>query len=486
MHFEYRPELLDPSCYPPGRIAVAAGGDLQLGESSTAVQLDGVAALLDGDVRFGNLEGPLTERGQPAGSTARGRPTNGGGADPVRGPAGDRGAAAPAAGRRVARQQPRAGSGRGRPRRHRARAAIGGRRRRVSRRTTPRWRRQACACRSSRAISAAGMAPADEDALAAAVASARRGGAAVLVSLHFGREGVQLPSPAERRLAERLIDAGASAVLGHGPHVVRGVERRGRGVIAYSLGNLAFACRCTDEKDALVLRFTLDADGGVDDVVALPIVAGLAGAAAPPRRRRRAGEADRRSQPRSGQGRARRGTVSASADGSTDELPRAAAGRRAKSARYDRAMKMLWKPWFRREKKKAERLVENPLAVLRAAERASDRAQTARGPLARIWDDLQTALRLARAWSRRDYRGVTRGSIVLVVAGLLYLREPDRRHHRRDPGAGVSGRCAGAGLGLPSGPVGAGCVPRMGDPPVTGNQRARLRRAVRCRCRRRD
>ncbi len=87
-------------------------------------------------------------------------------------------------------------------------------------------------------------------------------------------------------------------------------------------------------------------------------------------------------------------------------------------------MKMHWQTWFRREKKKADRLVENPLAVLRAAERASERARKARGPLARIWDDLQTALRLARAWSRRDYRDVTRGTIVLVVAGLLYLLSP--------------------------------------------------------------
>ena len=92
--------------------------------------------------------------------------------------------------------------------------------------------------------------------------------------------------------------------------------------------------------------------------------------------------------------------------------------------RYDRPLKLLWKPWFRRERKKAERLVENPLAVLRAAEHAGDRAQTARGPLSRIWDDLQTALRLVRAWSRRDYRGVTRRTIVLVVAGLLYLVSP--------------------------------------------------------------
>jgi len=280
MHFEYRPELLDPGCYPPGRIAVAAGGDLQLGESSTAAQLDGVAALLDGDVRFGNLEGPLTERGKPSGLDAAGRPSSTNG--PIRFAAPpatatwlrqrldvvslannhalDQGEAGRADTERALQS---AGVAAAFPGHDGALAKPGVRVQVLARDLGP------------------GMAPADEEALAAAVTAARRGGAAVLVSLHFGREGVQLPSPAERRLAEHLIDAGASAVLGHGPHVVRGVERHGRGVIAYSLGNLAFACRCTDEKDALVLRFTVGADGGVDDVVALPIAAGLAGA--PPR-----------------------------------------------------------------------------------------------------------------------------------------------------------------------------------------------------------
>jgi hypothetical protein len=40
-----------------------------------------------------------------------------------------------------------------------------------------------------------------------------------------------------RRWARRVIDAGADAVVGHGPHVLRGVEfYRGRPVF-YSLGN---------------------------------------------------------------------------------------------------------------------------------------------------------------------------------------------------------------------------------------------------------
>ena len=72
----------------------------------------------------------------------------------------------------------------------------------------------------------------------------------VVVSFHGGAEGwgaVRVPDGPEYYLGEnrgavenfahRMIDAGASLVLGHGPHVPRAVEiYRGR-LIAYSLGN---------------------------------------------------------------------------------------------------------------------------------------------------------------------------------------------------------------------------------------------------------
>jgi uncharacterized membrane protein YkvA (DUF1232 family) len=87
-------------------------------------------------------------------------------------------------------------------------------------------------------------------------------------------------------------------------------------------------------------------------------------------------------------------------------------------------MKKRWQSWFRREKKKAARLVQDPVAVLRAVDSAGEKARGARGPLARGWDDLQTAIRLTRAWGRRDYRGVARGTIVLIVGGLLYFLSP--------------------------------------------------------------
>lgn len=109
------------------------------------------------------------------------------------------------------------------------------------------------------------------DALVRAVARAAR---PTLVSLHWGHTGMLLPSAEQRRFAARLVDAGAVAVVGHGPHTLQAVERRGRAVVAYSLGNFAFGCDCTDVADAYVLQFTVD--GNVArDVTLVPIAAGL-------------------------------------------------------------------------------------------------------------------------------------------------------------------------------------------------------------------
>jgi len=90
-------------------------------------------------------------------------------------------------------------------------------------------------------------------------------------------------------------------------------------------------------------------------------------------------------------------------------------------------MKVAWQKWFRREQRKAKRLLKDPVAVVRAIERAdlkAKRIEGARGPLARVWDDLQTSVRLVRAWGRRDYAGVGGGTIALLVGALLYFVSP--------------------------------------------------------------
>ena len=93
---------------------------------------------------------------------------------------------------------------------------------------------------------------ADVSGTAALVRRARKKADVVIVLMHAGAEGsdkTHTPKGAEhaygefrgspRAFAHAMIDAGASAVLGSGPHVVRGIERYKGRLIAYSLGNFA-------------------------------------------------------------------------------------------------------------------------------------------------------------------------------------------------------------------------------------------------------
>jgi poly-gamma-glutamate synthesis protein (capsule biosynthesis protein) len=78
------------------------------------------------------------------------------------------------------------------------------------------------------------------DGIVADVRAARSQCDILVVSLHWGDEFIDHPSPADVQLAHAVVDAGADLIIGHHPHVLRGVERYGRGWIVYSLGN--FVC----------------------------------------------------------------------------------------------------------------------------------------------------------------------------------------------------------------------------------------------------
>ena len=94
------------------------------------------------------------------------------------------------------------------------------------------------------------------------VTEARRHSDLVIVSVHWGVEFVPYPAPAEEALGRQLVDAGADVVLGHHPHVARRVERYGRGLIAYSLGNFVFDQLWNPSlRTGLVLRASLSRGG---------------------------------------------------------------------------------------------------------------------------------------------------------------------------------------------------------------------------------
>jgi poly-gamma-glutamate capsule biosynthesis protein CapA/YwtB (metallophosphatase superfamily) len=76
------------------------------------------------------------------------------------------------------------------------------------------------------------------------VARISSGGAAradaIIVSMHAGIEYSPKSNAQQVAFARAAIDAGASVVVGHHPHVTQPWERYGQGVIFYSLGNLVF------------------------------------------------------------------------------------------------------------------------------------------------------------------------------------------------------------------------------------------------------
>lgn len=95
--------------------------------------------------------------------------------------------------------------------------------------------------------------------LTESISKAREHGADIVaVLLHWGNEYEMTPSASQEVIAHNLIDAGATFVIGHHPHVVQKVERYHGGVIAYSLGNLVFDQNFSeDTRHGLLLRVTL-------------------------------------------------------------------------------------------------------------------------------------------------------------------------------------------------------------------------------------
>jgi poly-gamma-glutamate synthesis protein (capsule biosynthesis protein) len=84
------------------------------------------------------------------------------------------------------------------------------------------------------------IALADPKAVCRDVIALRKRADVVVVSMHHGIEYMPKPSAAQIAFAHAAIDAGATLVIGHHPHVVQPSESYRGGLIFYSLGNFIF------------------------------------------------------------------------------------------------------------------------------------------------------------------------------------------------------------------------------------------------------
>ncbi len=81
----------------------------------------------------------------------------------------------------------------------------------------------------------------------------------LFVSVHWGEEHQHYPQNRQMLLGRAIIDAGATAVLGHHPHVLQGIEVYNGGAILYSMGNFVFDMRSEKTYESAFFELSLDA-----------------------------------------------------------------------------------------------------------------------------------------------------------------------------------------------------------------------------------
>jgi len=77
----------------------------------------------------------------------------------------------------------------------------------------------------------------------------------VLVSLHWGIEKMHYPRRYQKRIARKIIKAGADGIIGHHPHWPQGIEIYKNKPIIYSLGNFINGYYNDIEKDNIAVAF---------------------------------------------------------------------------------------------------------------------------------------------------------------------------------------------------------------------------------------
>ncbi|NTV44532.1 MAG: CapA family protein [Candidatus Yonathbacteria bacterium] len=104
-----------------------------------------------------------------------------------------------------------------------------------------------------------------------AVLSAKETADVVVVSIHAGDEYVFSPNDTQKEFARAAIDAGASLVIGHHPHVLQPMERYHDGVILYSLGNFVFDQITRETQEGVITEVTFE-EGMITDISHTPVL----------------------------------------------------------------------------------------------------------------------------------------------------------------------------------------------------------------------
>jgi poly-gamma-glutamate capsule biosynthesis protein CapA/YwtB (metallophosphatase superfamily) len=104
---------------------------------------------------------------------------------------------------------------------------------------------------------APGVALCSHEGIVADVAASRRVADFVVVAIHAGDEYHTAPNTTQREMAAAALAAGADAVIGAHAHVVQPIELRDGRLVAFGLGNFVFALDDVDRANIPIPRVTL-------------------------------------------------------------------------------------------------------------------------------------------------------------------------------------------------------------------------------------
>lgn len=79
----------------------------------------------------------------------------------------------------------------------------------------------------------------------------------LVLSIHWGEEGSNMPRQKEIDLARKLVDSGVDIIMGHHSHVLQGIEIYKGKPIFYSLGNFIFGSKSEIARETMIAQVVL-------------------------------------------------------------------------------------------------------------------------------------------------------------------------------------------------------------------------------------
>ena len=79
---------------------------------------------------------------------------------------------------------------------------------------------------------------------------------------------------------------------------------------------------------------------------------------------------------------------------------------------------------FATARKKAEEFLKDKETAGHLLDEAVEKARRHKSTLENIWEDLQTLIRLGKAWKNGEYKDVPWQTIVFAIAGIIYFVNP--------------------------------------------------------------